>query len=327
MRTFPAGRTLKEARIVKDLRRAENQKEHDFDAKKLESMTLSRWGQIYLETYACDKKSLKDDVRHVKHLCRILGANVRLAEIKLAQVEQFKQVRKREAHRGKPISETTIDRTLEVLRHLLRIAEQEEIIGRVPQVKLYKPKNERDRVATDEEYQRLLAASAPHLQRIVTCAYETAMRTGEIRNLTWAKVDWKTGFIRLRAEDTKERRPKNIPISPILQKILTDLRREHQDGKIAAITGHVFTWKRKPMKEGWKTAYKGACRRSGIVDLHFHDLRHTFITRKVRAGWDYKRIMAITGHSTFAVFQRYNNPSEDDIRAVVLSAAPQQVAG
>ena len=81
------------------------------------------------------------------------------------------------------------------------------------------------------------------------------------------------------------------------------------------------------MKEGWKTAYNRACRRAGIVDLHFHDLRHTFITRKVRAGWDYKRIMAITGHSTFAVFQRYNNPSEDDIRAVVLSTAPQQVAG
>ncbi len=139
--------------------------------------------------------------------------------------------------------------------------------------------------------------------------------------------DWKTGFIRLRAEDTKEKRPKNIPISPILQEILTEMRREQQEGKIASISGHTFTWKGKPMKEGWKTAYKAACRRAGIVDLHFHDLRHTFITRKVRAGWDYKRIMAITGHSTFAVFQRYNNPSEEDIRAVVLSESPTKVAG
>jgi hypothetical protein len=27
--------------------------------------------------------------------------------------------------------------------------------------------------------------------------------------------------------------------------------------------------------------------------------------------------MAITGHKTFAVFQRYNNPTEEDLRAVV----------
>ena len=67
-----------------------------------------------------------------------------------------------------------------------------------------------------------------------------------------------------------------------------------------------------------------ACRRARLADLHFHDLRHTFVTRKVREGWDYKRIMAITGHKTFAVFQRYNNPSEDDIKEVVLADPPRK---
>ena len=54
--------------------------------------------------------------------------------------------------------------------------------------------------------------------------------------------------------------------------------------------------------------------------MHFHDLRHTFVTRKVSEGWDYKRIMAITEHKTFAVFQRYNNPSEEDLKAVVANS-------
>jgi len=31
-------------------------------------------------------------------------------------------------------------------------------------------------------------------------------------------------------------------------------------------------------------------------------------------GMDYKRIMAITGHKTFADIQRYDNPSEHDIK-------------
>ena len=63
------------------------------------------------------------------------------------------------------------------------------------------------------------------------------------------------------------------------------------------------------------------------LDLRFHDLRHTFVTRKVREGWDYKRIMAITGHKTFAVFQRYNNPSEEDIKAVVLENPLKKMVG
>ena len=54
------------------------------------------------------------------------------------------------------------------------------------------------------------------------------------------------------------------------------------------------------------------------------------ITRKVREGWDYKRIMAITGHKTFAVFQRYNNPTEEDLREVVMTtphARPNESVG
>ena len=89
----------------------------------------------------------------------------------------------------------------------------------------------------------------------------------------------------------------------------------------------MFTWKGKPITEGWKTAFNAACRRAGLTDLHFHDLRHTFVTRKVREGWDYKRIMAIAGHKTFATFQRYNNPTEADIKEVVLANAPRKMVG
>jgi len=69
------------------------------------------------------------------------------------------------------------------------------------------------------------------------------------------------------------------------------------------------------------------CRKTHLTDLHFHDLRHTFVTRKVREGWDYKRIMAITGHTTFATFQRYNNPTEDDLKAVVLADPSRKMVG
>jgi integrase len=131
----------------------------------------------------------------------------------------------------------------------------------------------------------------------------------------------------LEGKDTKTGEGRAVPISAALREVLEDIRKETREGKVAPIDGRVFTWKGKPMTEGWKTAFKTACRKAGLEGLHFHDLRHTFVTRKVREGWDYKRIMAITGHRTFAVFQRYNNPSEEDIKAVVLAQPPKKVVG
>ena len=100
------------------------------------------------------------------------------------------------------------------------------------------------------------------------------------------------------------------------------LLREQREGKVAPIDGRVFTWGGRPMTEGWKRAWATACRKAGLEGLWFHDLRHTFVTRKVKERWDYKRIMAITGHKTFATFMKYNNPREEDLKKVV--ANPSQ---
>lgn len=130
------------------------------------------------------------------------------------------------------------------------------------------------------------------------------------------------GLLRLAAIDTKANDKRAISISPALREVLDDIRKEQREGKVAPIGGHVFTWGGKPMNEGWKRAFHTTCQKAGLENCRFHDLRHTFVTRKVREGWDYKRIMAITDHKTFAVFQRYNNPSEDDLKEVVAGTPP-----
>jgi integrase len=153
------------------------------------------------------------------------------------------------------------------------------------------------------------------------------MRAGEIRRLTWDKIDFKTSFIRLLAEDTKTNEKRAVPLSPALRETLEEIRKEQREGKVAPIGGHIFIWGGRAMSGGWKRAFHTACRKAGLEDFHFHDLRHTFVTRKVREGHDYKRIMAITGHKTFAVFQRYNNPTEEDVKTVVLANSPRKMIG
>jgi hypothetical protein len=63
------------------------------------------------------------------------------------------------------------------------------------------------------------------------------------------------------------------------------------------------------------------------MDLRFDDFRHTFVTRKVRKGWDYKRVMAVTGHKTSAVFRCDNTPGQEDIKEVELASPPKKMIG
>ncbi len=146
-RTFSAGTSLKGARQEKRRLLTLNGHRVDFDRESERDVTLSQWGARYVSIYAKEKRSIVDDERHVRHLCRILGGHILFSEISLAQIERLKQTRKTEDYRGKRISEATIDRSLEVLRHMLRIALEERIIDTVRTVKLYKPQNKRKRVA------------------------------------------------------------------------------------------------------------------------------------------------------------------------------------
>jgi len=101
--------------------------------------------------------------------------------------------------------------------------------------------------------------------------------------------------------DTKASEKRAILISPVLREVLERIRKEQRESKVSPIGSHVFTWGDRAMSEGWKRAFHMACKKAGLGDFRFRDLWHTFVTRKVREGWDYKRVMAIIGHKTFAL--------------------------
>ena len=72
----------------------------------------------------------------------------------------------------------------------------------------------------------------------------------------------------------------------------------------------MFTFRGKPIRSV-KTAFGTACKRAGIEDFRFHDLRHTFASRLVQGGVPLYNVMSLTGHKSLSMVQRYAHLAPD----------------
>ena len=52
-------------------------------------------------------------------------------------------------------------------------------------------------------------------------------------------------------------------------------------------------------------AFKNACKRAGIIDLHFHDLRHSYASNFMMGGGDIFALQILLGHKAITMTQRY----------------------
>ena len=174
-------------------------------------------------------------------------------------------------------------------------------------VPMQDPKNERDRVLSSEEWDRLYAAAADHIKPVLLMAYHLGPRLGEILNLPWDRVDLHRGFIKLRAVDTKTKEPREVPLPPMVLAALRDLSKGR-----SLIGPYVFQFKGKPIKR-IKRAFHSAARKAGIANVRFHDLRHCAATNLRRAGVDTVTAMKIVGHKSEKMHRRYNSVSDGDL--------------
>ncbi|MEW6386312.1 MAG: tyrosine-type recombinase/integrase [Thermodesulfobacteriota bacterium] len=269
---------------------------------------LAQWYLSLAEVKA--KDSYRRDQYSVEKLLPHFGDRL-LKDITPAMVEAYRHKRLKEpSYRKHLTTPATVNREVTCLKVIFNKAVRNGRAEKNPAfgVKPLKENNIRDRVLSIEEYERLLAYSPPHLKPIVKLAYHTGMRQGEILNLTWGQVDLKEGFIRLNPENTKTNEGRLVPLSQEMVEMLKAMPR--------GLPGvPVFTYKGNSVA-CIKKSFVTACKRAGIENFRFHDLRHTAINNWRLQGHDYFRIMAASGHKTMEVFKRYNTVTPEELKAL-----------
>lgn len=197
---------------------------------------------------------------------------------------------RRRRHAAKTVTDTTINRDLEALRHILFWAVDGGLLFANPLKGMHlTPERRKPRsVMTVAEEEELLTAAAPHLRLIIIAALDTGMRRGELTHQLWEHVDFTRRLLFVTRSKTAEGEGREIPLSERVCSLLLALRK--QDGL-------VFTYNNRPVRI-LKTAWKSAIRRAGIKWYRFHDMRHTFNTRLMEAGVMQEVRKSLMGHSS-----------------------------
>jgi integrase len=167
--------------------------------------------------------------------------------------------------------------------------------------------HERDRRPTEDEIDALVGffRSNDHqiipVDRIMRFAIATAMRQDEISRVDWSDVD--AGKRTLLIRDRKDPRQKQgnhqtIPLLSVSGYGAWEIQEEQQRGT-GAKNGRVFPYNRRSVG----TAFRRGCKKLGIEDLHFHDLRHDGTSRLFEVGFSIEQVALVTGHKDWKMLR------------------------
>lgn len=218
-----------------------------------------------------------------------LGADKRVRDLTITDLRNYA------ARRRALVSNRSVNCELVHLRAALNWARQDGVP--VPEFRwkrdniMLPEEGERESILSAEEEARLFAELRPDYHALVRFALLSGLRLDNVVRLTWRQVDWDAREIRLRVKGGKQ---KAIAISSAMlailegergrnfQRVFTFECRRNRHDRHAGIVQN--KGERYPFShDGWRVDWKRALVAAGIEDFRFHDLRHTFATRLLRA--------------------------------------------
>jgi integrase len=289
---------------------------HDvFDVKKESQTRFNELCALYVENFGA-QRAFNTSKRYLLAVVQDHFSNHRLSEITYLDLETYRNKRKATTIMGgKPRTDASVNREMALVSHMLAKAVEWGLLENSPFKKgkrlMLKENNHRLRFLTEAEIESLLKACtdlktySPHLRPLVETALHTGMRRGELLGLQWEQI--RNGFIYL--TKTKSGKGRQIPINDRLAEVFREVRRGNQ-----LKSEFVFCDSQGRRFLEVKRSFASACKRAGVEDFRFHDLRHTFASRLVMRGASLKAVQELLGHADMKMTMRYAHLSHEHLR-------------
>jgi integrase len=258
----------------------------------------------YLEN---ERKSLAWVERRLKlHLLPQI-AKVRAAEFSSDHLTRYRQMRKKQK-----ASNASINRELAIVKRIFNLALESDPpkIARMPHVKMLEESNVRAGFLDHEQYLRFRDKLPEELRLFLVVAYHIGARSGELLPLKWTQVDLEALEITLHPGETKNDQGRPIPIYGDMIEWLK-IEKAIRDQNYPSCPW-VFHRQGKRIRS-FRTSWDKAAQAAAVGRILPHDLRRSAARKMSRAGIPDKIIMAVTGHKTRAMLDRYNIVSRSDL--------------
>ncbi len=335
--SLPGGKRIKESLGTADKRQA--QELHD--KRKAELWRVDRLGDLPDVTFeeAClrwieeksDKKSLDTDKGRMgfwleqfegvrlKDIteARIYSAVSRMhnrshLEIWKAKVAAARKKGNPEPeYVAKPVTTSTKAKHLALMKAILRAAERDwKWLEKAPVIKIPAVRNKRVRWLEKDEAKRLIDECPEPLKSVVKFALATGLRRSNIINLEWQQIDMQRRVAWVNPEDSKSNRAIGVALNDTACKVLRDQIGNHNKFVFVHTKagrrpdGSVTPAVRK-MRVDDGRAWKSACKRAGIEDFRFHDLRHTWASWLIQSGVPLSVLQEMGGWESIEMVRRY----------------------
>lgn len=300
--TAPNGRRICRTTRTADRKLAQEYeiqlKQEVWRACQLGEESPKRWEEAVMP-WSQTKKS-KPSWRDLRRNLRILNPHLGGKLLKDITAEDIDRIKADRESAG--VAPATTNRTLEVLRSVLRMALKRNWLKALPPIEFLDEPDVRIRWITPEEADRLIqeltkSKRTEALAELVRFSLATGLRESNVTGLEWSRVDLERRVLWVEGYQSKNGSAFNLPLSA--EAILV-LRR--QQGKHPR---WVFTYYGKRVKRGNTKAFKAALKRAGISNFRWHDLRHTWASWHIQNGTPIPVLQQLGGWKTLAMVMRY----------------------
>jgi integrase len=188
------------------------------------------------------------------------------------------------------LSNSTINHSLQSLRKVLKLGDENGQLRRMPIVRSLRVSNARSRFLSTIEVSELLeACSDERLHLAIFISVRTGLRAGELARLEWRHIQGNVLYV----EKSKNGDPRSIPLGADLRSLLDTYH--PYEGTL------VFPDADKLLRRGWEALRQ----QQGLEGVVWHTLRHTFASHLAQRGVDMSVIKGLMGHRRIETTMRY----------------------